>query len=68
MYKDDLLDEDLKEETNKYIDKMLKTSFMIDEGSVFPYPRKKSERIYISAHQRLSRLLNRQYPSLTIEC
>jgi hypothetical protein len=49
LYKDDLLDEDLKEETDKYIDKMLKTSFMIDEGSVFPYPRKKSERVYISA-------------------
>ncbi|KTF07965.1 hypothetical protein MGSAQ_000540 [marine sediment metagenome] len=26
------------------------------------------QRIYISAHQRLGRLLNRQYPSLTIEC
>lgn len=50
MYKDDLLnDEDLKELADNYIENKLRTTLLIDKGSIFPVPCKKSERLYISA-------------------
>lgn len=49
LYKDDLLDNDMKEIADKYIQHQLRTSLCVDSGNIFPVPRKKSERLYIAA-------------------